>query len=114
MRELHEVLAWVVIVTAGAVGAWITAAHFLVDLRQRWMWVAAHTVYGLTTIQVMVGVALTRTTDDVNDTHTFYGFLAFVTVGMIVGYRQLAAYRYLLYGLGSLFLMGLGIRLLTL
>jgi hypothetical protein len=41
----------------------------------------------------------------------FYGFVAILTVGIIYSYRaQLARHRYLLYGLGGLFLMGLGIR----
>ena len=43
--------------------------------------------------------------------HMFYGFVALASVGIIYSYRhQLAGRRYLLYGLGGLFLMGLGIR----
>jgi len=43
--------------------------------------------------------------------HAFYGFVALASVGIIYSYRhQLAGRRYLLYGLGGLFLMGLGIR----
>jgi hypothetical protein len=37
--------------------------------------------------------------------------VALASVGIIYSYReQVAAHRYLLYGLGGLFLMGLGIR----
>ncbi len=41
----------------------------------------------------------------------FYGFVAIISVGLIYSYRaQMEKYRYLLYGGGGLFLMGLGIR----
>jgi len=43
--------------------------------------------------------------------HMFYGFVAIITVAIIYAYReQMKPYRYLLYGFGGLFLMGLGIR----
>ena len=43
--------------------------------------------------------------------HMFYGFVAIIAVGIIYSYRQqMEKHRYLLYGLGSLFIMGLGIR----
>ena len=45
--------------------------------------------------------------------HMFYGFVAIIAVGIIYSYRQQMRYRlYLLYGLGGLFVMGLGIRAL--
>jgi hypothetical protein len=41
----------------------------------------------------------------------FYGFVAIIVVGLVYSYRQqMEPYRYLLYGFGGLFLMGLGIR----
>ena len=43
--------------------------------------------------------------------HMFYGFVAIISVALIYSYRaQMEKYRYLLYGGGGLFLMGLGIR----
>jgi hypothetical protein len=45
----------------------------------------------------------------------FYGFLAVFAVAIIYSYRtQLRNRLYLLYGLGGLFIMGLGIRALLL
>jgi hypothetical protein len=45
--------------------------------------------------------------------HMFYGFIAIITVAIIYSYREQMKHRlYLLYGLGGLFLMGLGIRAL--
>ena len=43
--------------------------------------------------------------------HMFYGFVAFIAVGILYSYRQqLRGKVYLLYGFGGLFVMGLGIR----
>jgi hypothetical protein len=45
--------------------------------------------------------------------HMFYGFVAIIAVGIIYSYRARLRHRiYLLYGLGGLFVMGLGIRAL--
>ena len=47
--------------------------------------------------------------------HMFYGFVALISVGIIYSYRDQLRHRlYLLYGLGGLFLMGLGIRAMVL
>jgi hypothetical protein len=43
--------------------------------------------------------------------HAFYGFVAIIAVAIIYSYRYQMKHRlYLLYGFGSLFIMGLGIR----
>ncbi len=63
-------------------------------------------------VQVALGVVLqTRGSTHLDDFHAFYGFVAFATVGIIYSYRnQLRPHRYLLYGGGGLFLMGLALR----
>ncbi len=49
------------------------------------------------------------------DFHAFYGFVAIIAVAIIYSYRsQMQHRRYLLYGLGSLFVMGLAIRAMIL
>ncbi|MDP9465122.1 MAG: hypothetical protein M3P52_10895 [Actinomycetota bacterium] len=43
--------------------------------------------------------------------HAFYGFVAIIAIAIIYSYRVQMKHRlYLLYGLGSLFIMGVGIR----
>ena len=45
--------------------------------------------------------------------HMFYGFVAFITVGLLYSYRYVwrsRGWMELAYGLGVLFIMGLGIR----
>lgn len=67
-------------------------------------------------MQVALGVAHMNA-DDVEpaDLHMFYGFVAIIAVAIIYSYRQQLHHRlYLLYGLGGLFLMGLGIRAMVL
>ena len=47
--------------------------------------------------------------------HMFYGFVMIIAVGIIYSYRnQMRQRLYLLYGLGGLFVMGLGIRAMVL
>ena len=63
-------------------------------------------------IQVFLGVLLVSVQHyDPPRFHMFYGFLAFLTVGIAYQYRrQMRGRREMLYGLVGLFLMGLGIR----
>lgn len=113
--DTHQVLAWVVIVATALAGAWATAAHWLEALRSRSLWIAQHLAHALVVLQVVVGSAIVALADiEPDQTHMFYGFLTFVGVGLIVAYRHLSEYRYLLYGLGGLFVMGLSIRAMLL
>lgn len=111
-RDLHEALAWVVIVGNALAGGWALAAHWLEPLRVRALWVLTAAVEVAVVVQVALGVAaLSSLEGDPDQFHLFYGFVAVATVGIIYSYRaQLAAHRYLLYGGGGLFLMGLALR----
>ena len=65
-------------------------------------------------VQVGLGVGLVSAQKyTAPKVHMFYGFVAIIAVGIIYSYRaQLRDRLYLLYGLGGLFVMGLGIRAL--
>ena len=113
--RLHEVFAWGVIIVGFLGGVWATAAHWVEALRSRSLWVAHHVFHGLVALQVAFGGIIVGFGDvDADQNHMFYGFLTFAGVGIIVRYRHLSAYRYLLYGLGALFVMGLAMRALLL
>lgn len=115
LRSLHEILAWIVIVATAIAGGWATLAHRIESLRSDALWVVQNISHGLVVIQVFVGSMLVGFGDiEADQTHMFYGFLTFVGVGLIIAYRHLSEYRYLLYGLGGLFVMGLSIRALLL
>jgi hypothetical protein len=115
--SVHEWLAWCTVIANGVVGAWAVGAHWLVALRHRaLLWCTA--VAQLTMfLQVALGVYLIAGPNGLAapDFHLFYGFIALVAIAIIVGYRnQVAHWLYLLYGFGGLFVMGLGIRSMTL
>lgn len=116
VASIHADFAWVVIIANAIVGLWSLGAHQWAPLRvpQLWWFVAFAEVTIF--VQVAFGVAnLAGERAPGDDFHIFYGFVALVTVGILYGYRnQLRAYAYLLYGWGSLFLMGLAIRALLL
>jgi lipoprotein signal peptidase len=80
--------------------------------RGKWLWVVTIVAEAMMMLQVLVGVALVASDDYVVPRfHMFYGFLAFLTVGIAYSYRQqMRGRRELFYGLVGLFIMGLGIR----
>lgn len=112
LRDVHALVAWVVVVSNALAGLWALGAHWLEALRRRELWWFTIAAELTIVAQVVLGVLLVTVEDrEVPDFHAFYGFVALASVGIIYSYRQqLAAHRYLLYGLGGLFLMGLGIR----
>jgi hypothetical protein len=115
LRQAHADFSWVVVLTNAAVGLWALAAHHKEELRVPALWRATLVAELTIFVQVSLGVALVALQDrDVAQFHAFYGFVAIATVGIVYSYRQqLAAHRYLLYGFGGLFLMGLAIRAMT-
>ena len=110
--EIHRAWAWVVIIGNGMAGAWALAAHRLPSLRTRALWWFTAFVQVSIFVQVALGVGMVAGQGiEVETFHMFYGFVAIVAVGILYSYRQqLQSRRYLLYGGGGLFLMGLGIR----
>ena len=112
LLDLHKNWAWFVIISNGLAGIWALAAHKYPVLRTRALWwfigFAEVAIFG----QVAMGVALVNKYKlQFPKFHAFYGFVAIISVAIIYSYRpQLKGKTYLLYGGGSLFLMGLGIR----
>jgi len=100
------------IVSNAIAGVWCLGANWLPKLRVKAMWwfvVAAEVTCFL---QAIFGVIVINTEKlEAPKFHMLYGFSAIVAVGIMVSYRQqIKQYQYLLYGLGGLFIMGLGIR----
>ena len=96
----------------GLAGIWALAAHKVEGLRTRALWWFIALAELSISVQVTLGVAMVAVQHrQPRQFHMFYGFVAILSVAIIYAYRQqLAHKRYLLYGFGSLFLMGLGIR----
>jgi hypothetical protein len=93
---------------------WALAAHRWTSLRTRALWWFTVAVEIAIFVQVGMGVGLVAGHKlHAQKFHMFYGFVAIIAVGILYSYRQqLRGKLYLLYGLGGLFLMGLGIRAL--
>jgi hypothetical protein len=117
LLDLHIGWAWVVIVANALAGVWALAAHWWEPLRTRALWwftIAAElTIF----VQAGLGVGLVAGVGiEPPPFHLFYGFVAIIAVGILYSYRSTSAWVrqrvYLVYGLGGLFLMGLGIRAL--
>lgn len=115
LLELHTGWAWVVIIGNGLAGLWALGAHWQPAFRMRALWWFTAFVQAAVFVQVILGVILVAAQHlQVERFHMFYGFVAVVAVAIIYSYRsQVAArFRYLLYGGGGIFVMGLGIRAL--
>ena len=113
--DIHLVLAWVVIIANGLAGLWALAAHRYEQLRVKQLWWFTGFAEVAVFVQVALGVLILQ--DHKGEDygfHMLYGFSAAFAVGIIYSYRsQLKEKKYLLYGFGGLFIMGLGLRLLT-
>ncbi len=119
VRELHDVGAWVVIAGNGVAGAWALAANWLASLRTRALWWFVVLAEVSIFVQAGLGAGIMRDENvEPAEFHVFYGFVAIIAVGILYSYRSTSPWvrehSYLVYGLGSLFLMGLGIRALLL
>jgi len=112
LLDVHKTWAWVVIVGNGLAGAWALGAHWLPGLRTRALWWFTVFVELSIFVQVALGVGMVSGQKlKAPQFHLFYGFLAIIAVGILYSYRQQMRDRlYLLYGIGGVFIMGLGIR----
>ena len=107
LLDLHKSWAWFVIIGNGLAGVWALAAHKYTALRTRALWWFIGIVETAVFVQVILGAIMVgRYKVPLPQFHAFYGFVA-----IIYSYRfQMKPRLYLLYGFGSLFVMGLGIR----
>lgn len=117
VQELHGALAWAVVIANGATGLWALGAHWLAPLRQRALWWFVIAAQVLVFPQIALGI-WNMSVNDVQppSMHTFYGILLPFAVLILFGYSRTSvrSYLYLLYGVGGVFLMGLGVRAMVL
>ena len=112
LLEVHTSWSWIVIIGNGLAGLWALVAHKNIALRSRALWWFTGIAQVSVFVQVVLGVAVVnRDKIEYPAFHAFYGFVAIIAIAIIYSYRaQLKSKMYLLYGFGSLFIMGLGIR----
>jgi hypothetical protein len=112
LLDFHEVWAYVAIVANAIAGIVLLVCWRVTRWRGRWMWIPTIAAEAAMLLQVLIGVVLVASDEYVVARfHMFYGFVAFLTVGIAYSYRQqMRGRRELFYGLVGLFIMGLGIR----
>jgi hypothetical protein len=112
VQSLHQGWGWVVIIANGLAGLWALGGHWSTAIRSRALWWFIGAAQASMFVQVVLGAVLVGTYKVPLPTfHAFYGFVALIAIAIIYSYRAQMRHRlYVLYGLGSLFVMGLGIR----
>lgn len=114
LHDLHDVNAWVLIVANAIAGAWCLAAYRWPAVRGRPVWITVIVAQLTAFTQAVNGTLLTREEGVVlDDMHALYGFSAIIAVAIMYSYRTspfMKGKELLLYGYGSLFIMGLGLR----
>ncbi len=115
LRGVHVAWAWVMIIGNGVAGVWALAAARLPAIRTRALWWFTALAEVAVFVQVGLGVSLYSGGMQPPAFHMFYGFVAIIAVAIFYSYRVQMRHRlYLLYGVGGLFVMGLGIRAMLL
>jgi len=114
LLDVHRVWGYTAIVANFLAGAYTLSAWKWPRLRTRWLWWPTIIAEAAMLIQVFLGVLLvTAQNFKPPRFHMFYGFVSFISIGLLYSYRYVwraKGWMELAYGLGGLFIMGLGIR----
>lgn len=114
MRDLHEINAWLLIGLNAAAGAACLAAYRWEVLRGKLLWVGVIVAQLTAITQAIIGTLLANDEAVVlDDMHALYGFSAIIAVAIMYSYRTspfMKGKELVLYGFGSWFVMGLGLR----
>ena len=88
LLDFHEVWGYVAIVANGLAGLYALAAWRWKALRGMPVWIATIVAEAAMMVQVVVGVLLVSVEDfEPPRFHMFYGFVAFITVGLLYSYK---------------------------
>jgi hypothetical protein len=112
--DFHHVWGYVAIIANGIAGIIALVAWKKPSFRGRHVWIATIVAEGAILLQVLTGTILVSSKQYVAPRfHMFYGFVAFITVGLAYSYRYaMKGKLQMWYGIVGLFLMGVGIRAL--
>ena len=117
LLDVHRAWGYAAIVANFLAGTYTLCAWKWPRLRTRWLWWPTIVAEAMMLIQVFLGVLLVSVQDfKPQRFHMFYGFVAFISIGLLYSYRYVwrAQNRMeLAYGIGGLFIMGLGLRALS-
>jgi len=114
LRRFHGDWGYIAIVLNALSGLYALAAWKWPKLRGRTVWIGVIVAEAALMLQVLTGVILVSSKKyKAPGLHMFYGYVAFITVGLMYSYKYVwraRGWMELSYGLGGLFLMGVGIR----
>jgi hypothetical protein len=112
LRRFHGDWGYVAIAANAVAGIVMFVAWRWPRYRARWNWYVTIAAEVAILLQVLVGVILVSSDKYTAPRfHMFYGFVAFITVGLAYSYRyQMEGRLEFLYMLVGFFLMGVGIR----
>lgn len=118
LHTAHEINAWLLIGGNALAGLWCLVAFGWTPVRGRSMWACVIVAQLTTFVQAVIGALWSnRAGVELDDMHALYGFSAIIAVAIMYSYRTspfMKGKELLLYGFGSLFVMGLGLRNLVL
>lgn len=118
LHDVHEITGWVLIGANALVGVWCLGAYRWPVWRGRPVWAGVIVAQLTAVAQAVTGAFLSQEEGvDLDDMHALYGFSAVIAVAILYSYRTspfLKGKELVLYGFGSLFIMGLGLRNLVL
>jgi hypothetical protein len=114
LLDVHRVWGYAAIGANFLAGAFLLGAWRRPRLRTSWRWWPTIVAEAMMMIQVVLGVVLVSAQHfEPPRFHMFYGFVSFISVGLLYSYKYVwraRGWMELAYGLGGLFIMGLGIR----
>ncbi len=114
LRDFHAVFGYIVIIINGLSGIYALCAWKWPKWRSKAVWIVVIVSEVAMMVQVTIGATLQSNGKfKAPALHMFYGFVAFITVGLLYSYRYVWKAKNKMefaYGLGGLFLMGVGIR----
>lgn len=112
LHDLYRTGLWVQVGLNAAAGLWALAAHRWPSVRSRALWVFTVVAELVVTANVvMASVLLAQYDWEFPELHMLYEFSGLVAIGIVYSYaQQMKPRRFLIYGGGGLFLMGLALR----
>ena len=112
LRRFHGDWGYIAIVLNALAGVVAGIAWRKESWRGRWVWITTIVAEAALMLQVLIGVILVSSHKYTAPRfHMFYGFVAFITVGLAYSYRfQMRGRLEFFYMLVGFFLMGVGIR----
>jgi len=116
LRNAHTIFAFVLIFSNAITGIWGVLLDKKAISNPKPFWFCIAIAQLLIFVQAILGVSLQAADDlEPRDFHYLYGFSMIIAIALLYGYKNsIGQHRFIMYGLGSFFIMGLGIRALFL